>query len=87
MRLDKLTWQLVDPESDGWFLGTLIRGLVRNCVAQVYFDDEKDDRRGGWWWRVLVATNGLTGVAPNLESAIVAAEAAIEAMQEEYSRC
>jgi hypothetical protein len=55
-------WQLHGP--DEWNFGVMVRGVVRNWAAYVYWDEEK-----GWRWNVLSSQTG-GGYAASLMAAI-----------------
>jgi len=65
-------WQMYGQ--DEWMFGIKIRGIVRNPLAEIYFDDEKNY---GWIWLLLDGTE-KRGVEPNLQFAIKAAEEALK---------
>jgi hypothetical protein len=72
-------WQLVGP--DDWKFGTLIRGVVRHCRAEIYFHDgEGEGQTFGWIWIVLgwrAAGKPQRGKERSLMHALQAAEEAL----------
>ena len=46
-----LTWQLTGD--DEWDFGEMVRGMVRNVRAQIYFDEDYTGTEGGWVWLTI----------------------------------
>lgn len=63
-----MEWQLTS--SDNWELGTMVRGIVRDVKAEVYFDEERE--KGGWTWFVFAPFGKIhkRGIATTLLEAI-----------------
>jgi hypothetical protein len=47
--MTELTWQCVGD--DEWEFGQVVRGMIREPLGEVYFDEEKDP---GWVWFTLL---------------------------------
>lgn len=65
-----MEWQQQDDDS--WNFGVNVRGIVRDIIAYVYFDEDEDSVKGGWRWGDL--RNGRCGLVSSRISAINAAE-------------
>lgn len=65
-------WQLVFD--DTWIFGLKIRGIVRQRLAEVWFDPDCLSREGGWHWLAYNTTPPRRGIAANRSLAIWEAE-------------
>lgn len=72
MNLDKYEWQLTGD--DEWVFGEKVRGMVRQAVAEIYFDEDLDGSPGGWIW--FTREHGR-GRAVSRPQAVYAVEAAL----------
>lgn len=71
--LNFLTWQFIGDSE--WIFGKMVRGIVRDTVAEVYHDEEQ----GGWvWFTTQIKGKSTRGVAGSLHLAINDAERALE---------
>jgi hypothetical protein len=67
------TWQRVGD--DEWEFGEVVRGMIREPVAELYFDE--DLAPVGWVWMVLVLGNDGRGRAHNRREAARRVEEAL----------
>ena len=70
-------WQFMG--NDTWAFGVKVRGVVRDRLAEIYFDESHHGREGGWRWTVRQVRNGRSagGYTGTLSMALDLAEAAL----------
>lgn len=76
--MNPFEWQYIGD--DQWIYGTKVRGLVRQRIAEVYFDEDCDSPLGGWQWMA----GQRRGNAHSLAAAIQSAEEEIESKTENW---
>ena len=77
MNIDDYVWQRTS--GDEWIFGPMVRGIVREIVAEVYFNEKDDSREGGWIWLTLHGPKMVRGNAPSLQHAAAFVEEALVA--------
>ena len=45
------TWMMVGE--DDWVFGVPVRGMVRDVLAAIYYDEDRDNKGGGWIWLTM----------------------------------
>lgn len=82
MRIDEMGWEWQHLGDNDWVFGKKVRGIVRESMAEVYFNDEgHQDKYFGWVWFIRPNAGGTTvdrGVSHSLRSAVETAEIVLE---------
>lgn len=68
------TWQRVSSHDD-WEFGEVVRGMIREPVGELYFDEELAPV--GWVWMVMVPGNDARGRAHSRQEAARCVEEAL----------
>jgi len=67
--LNGLEWYRTS--GDNWVFGPMVRGIIRDIKAEVYFDEEQlNGKHGGWVWMVRTKPDWTRGFAVSLIFAV-----------------
>lgn len=73
-------WQMISGDNE-WVFGVKIRGIIRELLAEIYFDPDRDSPQGGWHWMTYAPTPNEeeppSGLAINYQSAVKKCEKAL----------